>query len=246
MQNLVLTYRLTGFISVPPFLQKPSSPICSHGCSNTDMLSLCAWFRWILYSDLGNDAWSELVLPQDDSQWVGRPSEGSELMNLSILSSSLCPLLTWPLSNLSELYKLFLRVWYRLQGRAFLAPCSASAAFSRALTHPLQAFAQATLSAWNIPSVSFTWLTTPHPPRPFRGHLLQGAVLDLSPFSAHRDWEAFWMLPWTLFDFHTQSTYHAVLVSWPNSPNRPLERPSHIHSGFTTIQQSAWHTEDSQ
>lgn len=57
---------------------------------------LGACVRGMCCSDAGMAAWRELALPQGDSLWEGRPREWSELVALSVLSPSLCPLPTWP------------------------------------------------------------------------------------------------------------------------------------------------------
>lgn len=162
-----------------------------------------------------------MVLPWGDSRQEGWPREWPELVNFSVLSLSLCLLLTWPLRNLSSLHKLFSSVWYRLQSREF-CHCSTSSTLlplayppSRTLhrplslpgTHTLSLLCLANLTASSkIPQVS-------SPPESLTGQCLLCLVLTGVG-------KPLYILPLALFDSLTHSTQHTALVPWPNSLNR--------------------------
>lgn len=133
-------------------------------------------------------SWSDLVLPWGDSRREGWPRAWSELVNFSVLSLSLCLLLTWPLRNLSSLHKLFSSVWCRLQSRESCPTSSTplplayhpSRTLHRPLslpgTHTLALLCLANLTASSkIPQVS-------SPPESLTG--------QSAPHGAHRSWEA--------------------------------------------------------
>lgn len=205
-----------------------------------------------------------LVLTWDSSQ-VGREPQRvvwTVAHKLSVLSSSLYQLLTWPLRNLSSFYKLFSSVWFRCQSRAFfcenaqsrhragflwlvLATCSISKTLQHpsliCLAYPLGLCTGHSLRLGHTLSSWLTFLSL----QDLSSVLSSGSLARLPMGS----WEALLHAPVSPLWFSYSQYFHSVLVSWlisPNTLDTPWEETWHVHLDFNVIQQNSWHSEDMQ
>lgn len=177
MQNLVviLDQQVLPQCPVPP---KPSCQTCAHGCSNTSMLHLAAWFRGIFYSDLGNCC----------VEW-GSPATGVTPGAKGGQRVVWAPELQHPELQIFACCRLD-PLWIRLNSTSYSRASGTGSRVEHSMlpfhlqppSHiclpSLQAFAQATLSAWNTHALFFVWLISPPPPRSLRCHALGIALLD--------------------------------------------------------------------